>query len=310
MPRFGLGTAPLGGLFTEVADTDATATVHRALELGVRFFDTAPQYGHGLAETRLGAALRSSGVPRNEVMISSKVGRVLVPGSDPTTIFHGIPPVRPEFDFSPDGIRRSLHDSLGRLGIDRLDIALVHDPDHHEHDAIVGAFPTLVALRDEGLIGAIGAGMNQVAMLERFVDRADDIGLDMVLVAGRWSLLDRTAERLLDRCAATGVAAVVGGVFNSGLLANPQPGATFDYVTAPEPLLARAMSLAAVCNDFDVPLTAAALQFAGRHPGVSAIVVGARTAAEVEANAEHLATPLPEALWTALDAVLEGTDTP
>jgi len=304
MPRFGLGTAPLGGLFSEVTNEDATATVHAALACGVRLFDTAPQYGNGLAETRLGAALRSGGVDRSQLVVTSKVGRVLVDGADPATIFRGTPPLRPVFDLSPDGIRRSFTDSLERLGLDRLDIALLHDPDDHETEAYSSAFPTLCQMRDEGMIGAIGVGMNQAAMLERFVERADETGLDMVLVAGRWSLLDRTAAALLDACVAGGVAVVVGGVFNSGLLADPHAGATFDYAAASPALVSRAQRLAAVCRSFDVTLTAAALQFPLRHPAVTSIVVGARTAAEAIANHREATLHLPDELWPALDLAL------
>lgn len=309
LPRFGLGTAPLGGLFREVADHDAASTVRAALDRGVRLFDTAPLYGHGLAEQRLGAALGASSVPRRELVMSSKVGRVLVPGEDPTTIFHGVPPLRPRFDFSPDGVRRSLHDSLERLGLDRLDLALVHDPDDHETAAVEQAFPTLVRLREEGLVGAIGAGMNQVAMLDRFVARADDLGLDVVLLAGRWSLLDRSGAALLDRCGEAGVAVMVGGVFNSGLLADPAPGATFDYVAAPTSLVDRARRLAAVCVAHGTTLATAAVQFPLRHPTVSAVVVGARTAAEVQANIDAADVELPDELWPALDrALTNGAD--
>ena len=305
IPRHGLGTAPLGGLFTEVSDHDAADTVATAIERGIRYFDTAPQYGHGLAETRLGIAFERSGLHRNELFVSTKVGRVLVPGADSTSIFHGTPPMRPQFDFSSDGVRRSLHDSLARLGLDYIDMALVHDPDDHETDAIDMAFPTLIRLRDEGLIGAIGVGMNQVEMLTRFAQHASEIGLDAVLVAGRWSLLDRSAGvegGLLDTCAQHGVRVIVGGVFNSGLLANPQLGATFDYRTAPPQLVRAAERMARVCSEFGVSLTTAALQFPWRHLAVSSVVVGARTAAEVESNVAAQSGALPEALWPALDA--------
>ena len=307
IPRHGLGTAPLGGLFTEVSDLDAASTVAAAINCGIHYFDTAPQYGHGLAETRLGSALEGSGLHRNELFVSTKVGRILVPGADPTTIFHGVPPLRPHFDFSADGVRRSLHDSMTRLGLDFIDMALVHDPDDHEADATAMSFPTLIQLRDEGLIGAIGVGMNQVEMLTRFAQRADDIGLDAVLVAGRWTLLDRSAGvpgGLLDMCAQRGVRVIVGGVFNSGLLARPEPGSTFDYGTASPQLVHTAERMASVCHDFGVSLTSAALQFPWRHAAVSSVIVGARTAAEVQANAAARSIELPDALWPALDACI------
>ncbi len=307
IPAHGLGTAPLGGLFTAVSDRDAAQTVAAAIECGVRYFDTAPQYGHGLAESRLGAALSTSSVHRNEMFVSTKVGRVLVPGTDPETIFCGTSAVRTQFDFSADGVRRSLHDSLTRLGLDYVDMALVHDPDDHEVEAWTSAFPALAKLRDEGLIGAIGVGMNQVGMLTRFTRRATDLGLDAVLVAGRWTLLDRAAGiegGLLDACARHGVRVIVGGVFNSGLLARPEPGSTFDYGTAPPRLVRIAEQMAAVCAEFGLSLTSAALQFPWRHPAVSSVIVGARTAAEVLQNAVARSAPLPDALWPALDACL------
>ncbi|MCX6541906.1 MAG: aldo/keto reductase, partial [Actinobacteria bacterium] len=183
IPRHGLGTAPLGGLFTEVTEEDARATVHAALHQGIRYFDTAPLYGNGLAEARLGAALQESGIAREQISISTKVGRVLVPGIDSDSAFRDGSALRPQFDYSADGIRRSLDESLVRLQIDHIDLVLVHDPDDHESDALATAFPTLIRLRDEGVIGAIGVGMNQVAMLTRFATKADDIGLDYVLAA-------------------------------------------------------------------------------------------------------------------------------
>ena len=228
--RLGLGGAPLGNMFTTVADDDAQATVDAAWDAGIRYFDTAPFYGHGLAEQRLGAAL--AGRPRDEYVISTKVGRVLVPstGAD-TSIFKIEPDLAAVFDYSRDGVLRSFEASLARLGLDRVDVVLVHDPDSHEDDALAGAFPALLALRDQGVVGAIGAGMNQSAMLQRFVERVD---LDCVLLAGRYTLLDRSGAELLDRCAERSVGVIIGGVFNSGVLAQPDPSATYDYWPAPD----------------------------------------------------------------------------
>jgi D-threo-aldose 1-dehydrogenase len=304
LPRHGLGTAPLGGMFHQVSDDDAAATVRAALDAGTTFFDTAPQYGHGLAESRLGRALR--GEERDRLTISTKVGRVLVPGTDPGTIFHDIPPVRPEFDYSSDGVRRSLDASFERLGLQYVELALVHDPDHHEAEARAMAFPALQRLRDEGVIGGIGCGMNQVAMLDRFVADAELLGLDAILLAGRWSLLDRSGAALLDRCGEQGVAVIVGGVFNSGVLARPEPGATFDYATAPATLVARARAMAEMCDRHGVSLSAAALQFPWRHPAVTSVIVGARTPAEVVANATSGTTAVPEELWAELDRLAAG----
>ncbi len=295
--RLGLGTGPLGNLFTSITDDEAIATVDAAWELGIRMFDTAPQYGHGLAEVRLGQAL--AGRPRDEYVLSSKVGRLLrhTEGTRPATAFREVPDVDPVFDFSRDGVLRSLEESLRRLGVDRLDVVHVHDPDDFERDALDHAFPALFELRDQGVIGEVGCGMNQSEMLARFVA---DLPLDCVLLAGRWTLLDRTGGDLLDQCAASGVEVVLGGVFNSGLLATPEPGATFDYTTAPVHLLGRARDLQDMCARHGVALPAAALQFGLRHPAVRTVLFGARSVDEVRADVALATSPLPEALWADL----------
>ncbi|MEI7618783.1 MAG: aldo/keto reductase [Actinomycetota bacterium] len=310
IPRHGLGTAPLGGLFTEVTEEDAFATIQAALNEGIRYFDTAPLYGNGLAEARLGTALRASGIARERISLSTKVGRILVPGIDPDSTFRDGSVLRPQFDYSADGVRRSLDESLVRLQTDHIELVLVHDPDDHESDALGTAFPTLIRLRDEGVIGAIGVGMNQVAMLTRFAAKADDIGLDFVLAAGRWTLLDRSAGSvggLLDTCKANNVRVIIGGVFNSGLLATPSAGGTFDYVAADGATVAIAQQMVAVCRDFNVALTAAALQFPWHHPASATVLVGARSAAEVQQNHIDAAAQIPDALWPALDACLTGS---
>lgn len=301
MTELGLGTAPLGNLFTSVSDEQAAATVAAAWRAGVRTFDTAPQYGHGRAEVRLGGAL--AGLPRDELVLSSKVGRLLrqTNGVRPSSSFVDLPDVDPVFDFSRDGVLRSLEESLQRLGVDRLDVVHVHDPDEFEALALSAAFPALLALRDQGVIGRVGCGMNQFEMLSRFVDRVD---LDCVLLAGRWTLLDRSGGPLLEQCARRGVQVVLGGVFNSGLLANPRPGATFDYAAAPAHLLAAAHRLRRVCDAVEVALPAAAVQFAMRHPAVHTVLVGARSPEEIEADVAYAHTSLPDELWSALDAVL------
>lgn len=295
----GLGCAPIGNLFAGVTDDDARATVDAAWELGIRSFDTAPQYGHGLSEQRLGAAL--AGRPRDQVVLSTKVGRLLRPSvvAEPT-VFTDVGPLVPTFDFSRDGVRRALDESLERLGVDRVDLALVHDPDDHEDDALAHAFPELLRLRDEGVVTAIGAGMNQAPMLERFVERLD---LDAVLLAGRWSLLDRSGEALLDRCAERGVGVVIGGVFNSGVLVDPDHAPTYDYAAAPPEVVARARALRGVCADHGSTLPAAALQFAARHPAVTTVLIGARTAAEVHVDVAWASEAVPDELWPALERV-------
>ncbi len=301
MTRLGLGTAPLGNLFTAVSDEDADATVAAAWAAGIRYFDTAPQYGHGVAETRVGRALAA--YPRDEFVLASKVGRLLrrTEGVRPPTSFRDVPDVDPVFDFSRDGVLRSLDESLQRLGTDRLDVVHLHDPDEHERAALDTAFPTLFELRDQGVIGKVGCGMNQSAMLERFVA---ELPLDCVLLAGRWTLLDRSGADLLSRCRERSVEVVIGGVFNSGLLARPEPDATFDYVTAPPHLVERARRMQQVCARFDVSLPAAAVQFAARHDAVGTVLVGARSADEVALDASFASATLPDGLWAELDATL------
>jgi aryl-alcohol dehydrogenase-like predicted oxidoreductase len=301
--RVGLGTAPLAGLFTAVDEEQAAATLEAAWRSGVRCFDTAPHYGAGLAEERLGRFL--AGRPREEYVVSTKVGRLLVPGASATgdegfQTDRGLVRVR---DYSGAGVRRSLEESLRRSGLDAFDVVLVHDPDDHWEQAVSEAYPALARLRDEGVVRAIGVGMNQTRMLTRFVAETD---LDCVLVAGRYSLLDRSAEHeLLPLCAARGVGVLVGGVFNSGVLADPRPGATYDYATAPESVLRRVRSLADRCAAHGVPLAAAALRFPLRHSAVTGVVVGARSADEVRQNAAHAALDIPAALWSELDALAE-----
>jgi D-threo-aldose 1-dehydrogenase len=298
--RLGLGTAPLGGLYSAVADADADATIGRAIELGIRFFDTAPQYGHGLAEERLGRGLQ--GLPRDAYVLATKVGRLLrdVPYDDPIRYYHGTPPVNPVFDFSYDGIMRSVEESLQRLGVDRIDVLHIHDPDEHFDEAIDGAYRALDTLRREGSISAVGAGMNQSAMLARFARERD---FDCFLLAGRYTLLEQDAlDDLLPVCAQRDVAIIAGGVYNSGLLADPRPGAPFDYAPADADHLDRALRLKAICAEHGVDLKAAAIQFPVAHPVVSAVVIGARTPAELGESFAAMDAPLPHALWADLRA--------
>ncbi len=297
---FGLGCAPIGNMFTAVSDDDARATVDAAWRAGIRYFDTAPLYGHGLSERRLGAALAAR--PRGDYVLSTKVGVSLQPrggGTPPSTIFADVDELVPYFDFSRDGVLRSLDDSLARLGTDRVDVVLVHDPDDHEDVARRETFPALLRLRDEGVVGAVGCGMNQAPMLERFVA---DIDLDCVLIAGRYSLLDRRGGELLAMCAERSVGVILGGVFNSGVLADPDGPASYNYAPAAADVLARARDLRARCAAYGVALPAAALQFARRHPAVTTVVVGARSAAEIEFDAGFASAAIPEILWSELEA--------
>ncbi len=303
MISLGLGCAPIGNMFKSLTDDDAIETVHAAFDAGMRMFDTAPLYGHGLSERRLGLALAA--LPRDELTVCTKVGRLLAAGEDDDSIFHDVPPVHPVFDFSADGAHRSLEASLERLGLDRIDIVHVHDPDDHADEALAGAFVALRRWRDEGVVQKIGAGMNQSALLTRFVREAD---IDCVLLAGRYTLLEQPAlADLLPLCADTGTEVFAAGVFNSGLLANPEPGAHYNYAPAPADLVARARQLRAICARHGVPLTAAALQFPARHPAVSIVLTGARSVAEVQANAADAGRPIPDELWDELAMSSEGS---
>jgi D-threo-aldose 1-dehydrogenase len=302
--RVGLGTAPLGGLYAPVSDEVARATLVRAWELGLRFFDTAPLYGHGLSERRVGAAL--AGRPRDQLVLATKVGRLLRAGAPPDDSrlsggldrWPDVPPVNPVFDFSYDGVLRSVAESLERLALDRVDVLHIHDPDEHYKQALDGAYRALDRLRAEGTIGAVGAGMNQAEMLVRFAREAE---FDCFLVAGRYTLLDQSAlAELLPLCLERGVAVILGGVYNSGILADPRPGATYDYSVAPPQLLERARRVAAVCERHNVPLKAAALQFPLAHPAVTSLLLGARSVAELEENLALLRIELPAELWTEL----------
>jgi D-threo-aldose 1-dehydrogenase len=295
--EFSFGGAAIGNLFTEVSDDDAQAVVDAAYDGGIRTFDTAPHYGLGLSERRLGAALRRR--PRDEYVISTKVGRLLEPVAGPVgrdTAGFAVPAhFSRRFDYSADGVLRSLEASLGRLGLDRVDIALIHDPDDHGEQAFREAYPALEKLRAEGTVRAIGVGMNQTAMLTRFVTDTD---VDAVLIAGRYTLLDRSAGvELLPAAARRGVSVLVGGVFNSGVLADPVAGATYDYETAPDELLGRVRRLAQACARFGVPLRAAAARFPLTHPAVASVLIGARSAAEITDALRLRALDIPQALW-------------
>ena len=298
--RLGLGTAPLAGMFEEVDEGQAIAVIERAWDAGIRSFDTAPLYGHGLAEMRLGKVLRQK--PRDEFTLASKVGRLLradVP-PEPGQDFRGVPPVNPMFDFTYDGVMRSLEESLERFGIDRIDILHIHDPDDYYDAALRGAYRALDRLRAEGVIRAVGAGMNQAEMLTRFAREGD---FDCFLLAGRYTLLDQVAlKELLPECVDRGIAIIAGGVYNSGILADPKPGARYNYRTAPAELLERAQRIRDVCARHDVPLKAAAVQFPLGHPAVACAVVGCRSTAQLDETLEMFELDIPAALWDELKA--------
>lgn len=303
----GFGATAIGGMYTEVSDDAARETVAAAWEAGLRYFDAAPQYGRGNGEVRLGRGLAA--YPREDYVLSSKVGRLLRADApphpddyDPTGRPYdaGAPDVATVYDYSRDGVLRSIEESLTRLGTDRLDVALVHDPDDYVDEALATAFPTLIELRDQKVVTAIGAGMNQTAALERFARESDP---DMFLLAGRYTLLEQTAlQSFLPLCAQRGIAVVAGGVFNSGLLADAGAGARYNYDPAPADLIARAQRLAEVCERHGVPLKAAALQFPIAHPTVAAVLTGVRSPAELAENAKLFDLPIPAELWSELKA--------
>lgn len=292
------GAAGLGNLYTPISDEDAAAAIDAAWEAGIRYFDTAPHYGIGLSERRVGEALRSR--PRETYTLSTKAGRLLeaVKRPEGDDLAHGfaVPAThRRVWDFSADGIRRSLEASLTRLGLDRVDIVYLHDPDDHAEQAFREGYAALERLRAEGVVGAIGAGMNQTAMLTRFVRDTD---VDAVLCAGRYTLLDQSAlAELLPAAHERGKAVVIGGVFNSGLLADPRPGATYDYAKAPRALLDRARRLKATAERHGTTLRAAALAFPLAHPAVTTVLVGARSPHEVRDAAAQFAADVPADFW-------------
>jgi len=296
--RLGLGTAPLGGLFEAVTDEEAHRVIEAAWQAGIRFFDTAPLYGFGLSEARLGAVLGTK--PRGEFVLSTKVGRLLRAGApaEPGQAWKGTPPLNPAFDFSYDAVMRSVEESLSRLGMDHVDMLLIHDPDQHYDQALTGAYRALDRLRTEGTVKAVGAGMNQWEMLSRFAREAD---FDCFLLAGRYTLLDRSGAReLLPLCLERGIAVVAGGVFNSGILADPGPNATYNYQPAPPELVDRAQRIRTMCERHAVDIKAAALQFPLRHPAIASVLTGPRSVGELEENVHLFQTSIPDDLWAEL----------
>ncbi|AXK35555.1 aldo/keto reductase [Streptomyces armeniacus] len=287
--RLGLGLASIGGLFTPVPGAQARATVDRAWELGLRFFDTAPVYGYGRSEARAGRALRAR--PRAEYVLCTKVGRLIEPGGTDTQPVWADPPpgVGPRRDHSYDAAHRSVVESLDRLGLDRIDVLHVHDPDEDYPTALHGAYPALAELRERGAVGAVSLGVNHADVAARFLREAPAPGPDCVLLAGRYGLLDQSGlADLLPLCAERGVAVIAAGVFQGGLLT--------DADSRDE----RVHALRAVCARYGVSPLAAALQFPPAHPAVATTLVGARTPDEVAASVAHFERPVPTALWAAL----------
>ncbi len=309
----GLGGAPLGNLFRAVRGEDAYKLVRHAFDGGVRYFDTAPHYGHGLSEHRLGSALR--GLPRESFLLSTKVGRLLRPDVDAPSAQYGYVDVLPfaaHYDYTRDGVLRSLDDSLQRLGLASIDFVYVHDIDVATHGGafpahfrtmLNGALPALAALKAAGTIQGFGLGVNDVDTCLETLRHAD---LDLILLAGRYTLADQTAlPRLLPECVRREVAIVLGGPFNSGILATgsrPRDGSQpyFDYVPASEATIARVAAIERIGAAFGVPLKAAALQFPRAHPAIVAVLPGARSVAELDENLAMTHHAIPNAYWETL----------
>lgn len=302
--RLGFGAAGIGNLYRAMDDDAATAALAASWDAGIRYFDTAPHYGLGLSERRVGAFLSTK--PRDKFVISTKVGRILEPVANPTgakdTEGFDVPAdVVRRWDPSEAGIRRSIEESLERTGLESIDIAYLHDPDVYDLEAGINqALPALVKLREEGLVKAIGVGANSADALRDCVLGSD---LDIIMLAGRYSLLEQPAAKdLLPLCLERGVTVVNVGVYNSGILARPvvSENANYNYAPAPAHILARAKALAACCDEFGVELPAAALQFAVSHPAVCNVVVGASNARQISETAARMAAPIPAELWTAM----------
>jgi D-threo-aldose 1-dehydrogenase len=306
----GFGASSLGNLYREVDDESARATVDTAWDAGVRYFDTAPFYGFGLSERRLGDALRSR--PRASFILSTKVGRLLVPGeaADDRFGFRSPMPFAPVFDYSYDGVMRSVEASLHRLGLGRIDILYMHDLGQATHgrdhapyveQALAGGFRAMEQLRDEGVVSAIGLGVNETEICAESLRHAD---LDLLMIAGRYTLLNPGGAPFFEQCRQRGIGVAAAGIFNSGILATGTRGGApyYDYQPAPETVIRKVEAIERCCASFDVPLAAAALQFVRAHPGVTTMVVGTGSAAQIAQSIALQRHPIPAAFWAALRA--------
>ncbi len=303
----GLGAANVGNLYRAMTDDEAWQVLQAAWDAGIRYFDTAPHYGLGLSERRLGAFL--AGKPRAEYVVSTKVGRLLRPSPETADLLDDANQVavpaatRRVWDFSADGVRRSLDESLERLGLDRVDVLYLHDPEEYDlHAALASGLDALAALRAEGLVTAIGVGSKSTAALLAAVRTG---ALDLLMVAGRYTLVEQPAvDEVIPECRARGVGVVAAAVFNTGLLAAPGPaaGARYEYASVPVDVLDRARRIERVCAEYGVPLPVAALRFPLREPAVRAVVVGAAEPAHVRENAARMTVDVPDELWDRLAA--------
>lgn len=307
--RFGFGTAPVGNIFREIDERTSDEMFQRAWKAGIRYYDTAPMYGHGLSELRTGHSLRWK--DRDDFILSSKVGRILKPARKADIDYApwtNAGRFAVQFDYSYDGVMRSFEDSLQRLNLERMDICFIHDIDVFTRgddqpevfkQAMVGAWKALSKLRDEGLVKAIGVGVNEWEVCLAALEQRD---FDCFLLAGRYTLLEQNAlDTFLPLCEARGAAVVVGGGFNSGILATGAvDGAKYNYAPAPADIVDRVRKIEAVCVDYDVPLPAAALQFVVAHPAVPTFMAGTRTVTQLEQNLKWFSHPIPTEFWTAL----------
>jgi D-threo-aldose 1-dehydrogenase len=303
--RLGYGAAAVGNLYRAVDDESARQLLDTAWDGGIRYYDTAPHYGLGLSERRLGEMLRRR--PREEFVVSTKVGRLLVPDPDGATrrdddIFEVPADHRRVWDFSEAGVRRSLEDSLGRLGLDHVDVLYLHDVERSGQDiaeVVDSGVAALARLRAEGLVRAIGVGTADLGAIERAVRTG---AIDLVMLPGRYTLLEAPAKDVVALCEDRGVGIVNVAVFNSGLLATPEPSEAshYEYREVPPDKLQRAQDLARTCRELGVDLPTAALQFSARHPAVVSVVVGADTPEQIQQNVERMRSPVPEKLWQVL----------